>query len=103
MLTAIPLVCNISDLQWVCRFLQRPQWLLENLRTNTFTHKDDVALGMWHSIAGQASEDSLESKGIFTPVTDHFRNYQEYGSYFHYTTKAWKIYIMLDLNNVAKL
>jgi len=103
MLTATPLVSNLSDLKWVCRFLQRPQELLESLPPKTFAHKNDVELGMWQPISGQASEDGNERKAIFTPVADPFRDYQEYSSYVHSTTKGWDKYIMFDLNNAAKI
>jgi len=75
MLTATPLVSNLSDLRWVCRFLQRSEWLSENLPPNTFAHKDDVELGLRQANPGEASEDGNGPKAIFTSIADPFRDY----------------------------
>jgi hypothetical protein len=103
MLTATTLVSNLSDLRGVCRFLQRLEWLSQNLPPNTFADKDDVELGLWQPFASLASEDSNEQKAIFTPVADPFRDYEEHGSYVHCTSKARDRYISYALNNAAKL
>jgi hypothetical protein len=51
-------------------------FLFADVPSNTFAHKDDVELGIWQPVAGQASEDGNGQKAIFTPAADPFHDYE---------------------------
>lgn len=103
MLTATPMVNSLADLRWVCRFLERPEWLSQNLPQDTFVDRDDLECGLWEAGVSGSSADGTHPKSMFTPVANPFNNPEYHGSYVHCTTIAWDRFVSHHLGSSIKL
>lgn len=99
-LSATPLVNSLTDLRWVCRFLERPVWYSRNLPPGTFVNKFEYSEGT-HNPNGNV--DGLHFESIFLDTADPFRLHDEYGSYVHCTTMAWDKFIAHRLNQSSEI
>lgn len=100
MLTATPLVNSLVDLRWVCRFLERPEWLEQNLPPDTFVNQHDLH-GIWFADPNRVSPAGNAPNMVLTPTSDLFRCYAKYGSMAHCTTLAWDCCIGSDMDSVG--
>ena len=112
MLTATPLVNNLSDLRWIVRFLERDEWLQQNLPPGTFVDRDElyerrdqIRREPWDSedLAPLPTALGTDLNAVWGPDAAPFEDGPNFESLVHCTTKAWSHGMAGPLDTIAKL
>jgi hypothetical protein len=101
MLTATPLVNQMTDLRWVLRFLERPSWVEKELPRDCFR---DSNLLDWEEFEDSANEPTLGSAqgAVWSPTMNPYEDAPE-ESMVQCSLKAWDHFVAPHIVSYQRL